>query len=348
MATARSQLEQALTLSRKAGDKELSAWSLFTLAMLESNQGDYARAHALFEESLAIHRKIGSKRGIAHTLSQLAQVLFVSQNDMARVKAVLEECLVLSKEIGFKEGIAASHCVSGQVALLHGELVTARSQAQESVAIYREMGHRHGTAIALALLGKVAVAEGDDAAAQAFYEESLAIAREVGEKMIIASCLVELGEVVTAQEQFAWAAQLWGAAETLREAMNVPIPQVERADYEHAVAKVRSHLGAKDFAARWTEGRMMTPEQALAAQGRVIVPQPAATLAPLPTYPAGLTAREIEVLRLVARGLTNSEIAQELVLSERTVAHHLTHILNKTTSENRAAATAFAIRHSLV
>jgi hypothetical protein len=62
----------------------------------------------------------------------------------------------------------------------------------------------------------------------------------VGEKLIIASCLVELGEVVAAQEQFAWAAQLWGAAETLREAMNVPIPQVERADYEHAVAKVRS------------------------------------------------------------------------------------------------------------
>ncbi len=53
------------------------------------------------------------------------------------------------------------------------------------------------------------------------------------------------------------------------------------------------------------------------------------------------------MLRLVARGLTNTEIAQELGLSEKTIAHHLTHIFNKTTSENRAAAVAFAFRHGL-
>ena len=64
-------------------------------------------------------------------------------------------------------------------------------------------------------------------------------------------------------------------------------------------------------------------------------------------YPAGLTAREVEVLRLVARGLTSGEIAQALNISEKTVSHHLTHIFNKTSSENRAAAAAFAIRHEL-
>jgi DNA-binding CsgD family transcriptional regulator len=52
-------------------------------------------------------------------------------------------------------------------------------------------------------------------------------------------------------------------------------------------------------------------------------------------------------LRLVARGLTSGEIARELKISEKTVAHHLTHIFNKTTSENRAAAVAFAIHHGL-
>ena len=64
-------------------------------------------------------------------------------------------------------------------------------------------------------------------------------------------------------------------------------------------------------------------------------------------YPAGLTEREVEVLRLVARGLTSGEIALELQIREKTVAHHLTHIFNKTNSENRAAAAAFAIRHGL-
>ena len=77
------------------------------------------------------------------------------------------------------------------------------------------------------------------------------------------------------------------------------------------------------------------------------VPANNATPAHTPAYPAGLTAREVEVLRLVAQGLTSGEIARELKNSEKTVAHHLTHIFNKTTSENRAAAVAFAIHHGL-
>ena len=100
----------------------------------------------------------------------------------------------------------------------------------------------------------------------------------------------------------------------------------------------------------------MTLEQVLAAQGQRTIPPPTASVAPQPIipatpptpYPAGLTAREAEVLRLVAKGLTNAEIAQTLVLSERTVAHHLTHIFNKVNVDNRAAATAFAFQHGLV
>jgi DNA-binding CsgD family transcriptional regulator/tetratricopeptide (TPR) repeat protein len=65
------------------------------------------------------------------------------------------------------------------------------------------------------------------------------------------------------------------------------------------------------------------------------------------SLPAGLTPREVEVLKLVTRGRRNSQIARELVISEKTVINHLTHIFNKTNSENRAAATAFAVHHGL-
>ena len=98
----------------------------------------------------------------------------------------------------------------------------------------------------------------------------------------------------------------------------------------------------------------MTPEQAITSQGNAIVAPLAApaitsssTCPAASTYPAGLTAREVEVLHLVARGLTSGEIALELKISEKTVGHHLTHIFNKTSCENRAAAAAFAIRHGL-
>jgi DNA-binding CsgD family transcriptional regulator len=67
----------------------------------------------------------------------------------------------------------------------------------------------------------------------------------------------------------------------------------------------------------------------------------------MPTWPAGLTRREVDVLRLVAARMSNREVAHGLNLSENTVAKHLTSIFNKTGCENRAAATAFAMRHHL-
>jgi len=63
--------------------------------------------------------------------------------------------------------------------------------------------------------------------------------------------------------------------------------------------------------------------------------------------PAGLTAREIEVLRLLAAGRTNREIAAELVISEHTVGRHVQNVFTKLGVSSRAAATAFVVEHHL-
>jgi DNA-binding NarL/FixJ family response regulator len=65
-------------------------------------------------------------------------------------------------------------------------------------------------------------------------------------------------------------------------------------------------------------------------------------------YPAGLTEREVEVLRLIATGLTNQQVAEALTISPRTVDTHMTNILNKTSTDNRTAAAAFAMQHGLI
>ncbi len=99
---------------------------------------------------------------------------------------------------------------------------------------------------------------------------------------------------------------------------------------------------------------MMTPEQALAAQGKAMEPtaMPARleSAPPMksPTSPAGLTAREVEVLRLLAQGLTDAHIAEQLVISPRTVNNHLTSIYSKIQVSSRAAATRYAMEHQLV
>jgi DNA-binding NarL/FixJ family response regulator len=69
--------------------------------------------------------------------------------------------------------------------------------------------------------------------------------------------------------------------------------------------------------------------------------------APQQVYPAGLSAREVEVLRLVATGLSNAEVAEHLVLSPRTVEQHLRSIYNKLGVSSRTAATRFAMEHQL-
>ena len=66
------------------------------------------------------------------------------------------------------------------------------------------------------------------------------------------------------------------------------------------------------------------------------------------TYPGGLTQREMEVLRLLALGRNNRDIAEALVISLRTVAHHVTSILTKTGAANRTEAAAYAARQGLV
>ncbi|MEO8970047.1 MAG: LuxR C-terminal-related transcriptional regulator, partial [Ktedonobacteraceae bacterium] len=193
------------------------------------------------------------------------------------------------------------------------------------------------------------------AAAYAWYKESLALFQQIDDDRAgQAFCLQGWGAMVARHGEARWAAQLWGAAETLRDVRSLRNPfllfvehtDYEQADYERMVSLVRAQLGEKVFATAWAEGRSMTPEQTLAKQGPETAHEQTIS-APQPAYPNGLTAREVQVLRLVAKGLKNNEIAEELELSEKTIAHHLTHIFNKTSSENRAAAAAFAIRHGL-
>ena len=98
----------------------------------------------------------------------------------------------------------------------------------------------------------------------------------------------------------------------------------------------------------------MTLDEVLAVQETVMgaapLPQDQPSPAPAksaPSYPHDLTQREVEVLRLVAAGSSNQEIAGALVISERTVNSHLVHIFNKLDVNSRAAAAAFAIRYKL-
>jgi len=102
----------------------------------------------------------------------------------------------------------------------------------------------------------------------------------------------------------------------------------------------------------------MTLEQVLAEQARATTPgqtstvptiqQPADTAAPPPTYPDELTPREVEVLRLLASGLSNAQMAEKLIISPRTVHAHVRSIYSKLGITSRSSATRYAIDHKLI
>lgn len=344
---------EGLALYRELGDRRGSATCLSIWGYASMMRSNYVAARVLLEEALALFRKVGDTAGSVSALHALASVLFY-QGEYARAQALLEESLVLSREGGNVRGNALSLMLLGMVLLFQGDLARAHARLEESRAISREVGYKRNLGLSISFLGSVALLQGDVTAARSLLEESLEITRKLDYKWDIAGSLGALAVVVAAQGEWTWAVRLVSAAEALCEAINAVLPPAVRTLQEFTIAAARAQLGEQAFAATWAEGRTMTPEQALAAQGQATVSVPpstgpaAASPAKTPKYPAGLTTREVEVLRLVAQGLTNEQVAQRLVISLRTVDTHLTSIYRKIGVSSRVAATRYAIEHHLI
>ncbi len=306
-------------------------------------QGDLATARPRLEQSVAVYRETDDRRGLAYALGFLPVVL-AYQGDFAPADAAAEESVRLFREVGDRWGLAIALTDRGVVAEARADYDLANGFFEESAAILRELGDRWALSLPLRHLGIVASRQGDYVRAEALYKDSLVQCRQVGEKWLISLCLEELAGVAGAQGVYARAARLWGAEETLRERLGASVRALYRADYEHGVQAAKRELGEKAFAAAWAEGRAMTLEEAVSYALQEVKGR---TLPPAPRNPAGLTDREVEVLRLVARGLTDAQVAEELFLSRRTVNAHLRAIYGKLEVNSRAAATRFAIEHEL-
>lgn len=360
LATAQARLLESLTLFREMDDRRGSLVALFWVGVTATYQGEYPRARAVFEQTLAMQRELANKRGIAWSLFHLAWVRFLSQSDLSPLHSLLTEAKALFQEISDPWGNAECCQLLGRLAFQHSDTITAVSLLEQSLMIFKEIGNRRGTARALLLLGEVAMKQQNWARARLLYEESMAEAQEVSDTLEIASALEGIaGAAATEGAALAgvlWAAQLWGAAEALREFMGAPLPPVEHAIYKERVDAARASIGRRLFSAYWAQGRTMTPEQALATQGKTLMPPQTGRSTELPllssrsaaTDLAGLTVREVEVLRWVARGLTDAQVAEQLVISPRTVTSHLSSIYNKLGVASRTAATRKALDHHLI
>jgi DNA-binding CsgD family transcriptional regulator len=229
----------------------------------------------------------------------------------------------------------------------------AAQRLEESLALFRELGSPLGTAEALQDLGRAVCAQGDIARGAALYAESLVLLKELGgHQNIVARSLEGLAGVAGSLRLPEHAARLFGAADRLREISAIPRPPAGRADYERDLAAARARMDRASWAAAWAAGRALTPEQAIAETGwlarAAAVKRPGAPdLQPERAGQPRLTPRERQVIALLARGYSNRQIGEELVITERTAEIHVGNILGKLGLSSRAQAAAYAVAQGL-
>ncbi len=312
-------------------------------------QGDYGYAAKLSNESLALSRELGDRPGIPFSLHTLGLHAYL-MGDHARGEALLEESLRLAKPLGDKWLVSLILTTLGRVASRLGDSMRAEEFLEEGLSLAQASGDKWLASLALASLGMLKCRQGDVEQAAALYGESLSLARALGDRWWIAWGLEGMAEVAQSRGQPERAARLLASARASRDLIHAPPIPPERSDLERVEAAVRRALDEQVFAAAWEAGRARPLEQAIEdALSGATVPGPPATTAGLRATRANavLTHRQQEVATLIARGHTNREIAAKLVITERTAATHVQHILNRLGFGSRSQIAAWAVERGL-
>jgi predicted ATPase/DNA-binding CsgD family transcriptional regulator len=353
-AQSHAHLEEAAARFQELGNRWKQGRCYTEWARVATEQGQYEQAHALLSESLVLYQELGDQQRIAWVRYLQARLLFVQQKDQALALHLAEQSLGQFRELGDTLFSVFPLGLLGLIQLEQGELEAARPLLEDSLVIAKQTGVETDAVQMSIGLARLWAWQGDAEEARRLYQESLTLLSEFNVyKEGIAASLEGLAALEAGEGALRQAAWLWGAAHALREASSAPMYPVHHASSEQAIAQARAQLGELAFHAAWAEGRMMTPEQALAAQEQVMPPtalpaRPAVPPLQPPTLPFGLTAREVEVLRLLAQGLSDAQIAEQLVISVRTVNRHVTSLYHKLGVSSRAAATHYAIEHHVL
>jgi DNA-binding CsgD family transcriptional regulator len=279
---------------------------------------------------------------------------------------VLEEALAVSRALGDRawEGRALNKLA--RLTFYEGDLDAARALHEEAIATVRPAGNAWDIAIALGDLGDVLHAQGNDAEARRHYAESLRLWLELGDQRGVAQGLEGFAILAAADARTERAVRLLGAARAIRERITEPNSPSRLAALERLLAAAHADLGPS-YDPAWNSGYAASPVEAVAeamADGETIravggTREVAAVAGPTggpdaarsstpPAEIVQLTDREREVVELVANGLTNRRIADELIVSERTVEWHVSKLLSRLGLQSRAQLALWALDQGIL
>jgi predicted ATPase/DNA-binding CsgD family transcriptional regulator len=340
--------QEGLTLCTEAGiGSSPPAPFLTSLGFVAWQRGENERAKELFEDSLTLSREVDDKIRIADALLYLGYASLDS-GDRERAKKLFEEGIVLCRNVGYGSRLFNFWHGLGYVLLIEGDYERGTALNEEAAELYRERGYKGGLEFVLDNLGWAALLQGNRERARTSYEEALKLSNELGNKLMVSQSLEGLAYVSAAEGAPERAARLFGAAQALRRTVGIgyrPEEDPIRAPY---LAVARSQAGEAAWEEALAHGQAVGLEEAIeyalsAEESSATEQSPPSA----PEHPAGLSSREVEVLGLVAEGLTNAQVAERLFVSPRTVHRHLNSVYRKLGVSSRTAATRFAIEHNL-
>jgi DNA-binding CsgD family transcriptional regulator len=342
LAEARHWFERALPRGQNVAI-DVRARALNAAGVVAGLQGDNRAAEALFDESFRLWQMLGDPIPMAAAMGNLGLVA-QDRHDMARALDCFQSAERLYAKGGDRRGIAVSLGSRGRLARQEGSILEAVTLFKQALAQFREVEDPRGIANTLANLGHVMLALKEPEQSIPYFVEALELRGTLGNTLGIAECLEGFAGVAVATGRPRHAARLLGAAGALREITGSPLPETDRKQFEWMVGRIRDRLDPEAFASEQAAGRELSPEQA-AHYALLLEAEPAASVADgHRSAPAPLTERERDVAELIARGLTNPQIADMLHVTRRTVGTHLEHIFAKLGVQARSEVAVWITR----
>jgi non-specific serine/threonine protein kinase len=323
--------------------------ALHWAAALAIRAGDIAAATPLAQEALAVWDAVGDPVGRAMALHVMARGEKF-QGHWEEATARFEEELAVWRELNHPGSIGLAVMELGEIAFGQGDLAKARATMLEAAEYLRQADERTWLAAADLYLGLFAVAERRFAEAARRYRACLAGYAATGDAFV-QSPMAGLARVAVEVGCHDAAAQLLGFVDAELQRTGMQFDLTERVGHEQAEALARAALGEEAFAAAYAAGRTLNREAWFAAADEIVV---AAETAAGPRQgrtreiSAGLTTRELEIMRLVAEGRSDRDVAAALFIGQGTVRSHLTSIFGKLEVGSRTAAVATARRMGIL
>ncbi|TJZ98908.1 ATP-binding protein [Actinacidiphila oryziradicis] len=323
----------------RAGGLAVAGW----LAVI---QNDPTAAEAALAEAGRLARDLGDARVLAQ-VALFRGMAAMSVGDLRLSAELYEEALARHRELGDPYAVAMSLFRLALVASTAGDSESAVARSEECRALCEAHGELWARAYAQWVLGVEKWRGGDAAAASALAGESLLANHRIGDRLGVALGLELLAWIAATGAQPDRAASLFGAAHALWQATGSPLAGFGLLAECHETwsAAACGALGERAYLRGFQGGTALSPEQAVGFALRV--DRSAAPGREPGAGGARLTRRETEVAAMVARGLTNKEIAASLVIAQRTAESHVENILAKLGFTSRAQIASWATQRQL-